>query len=229
MTYHDYDPKRLPGVMAALQRQCCVQADKPLKDKTEAERLVEESYRALSAMQSNLLVRLPYHAAACCEDAGESFIATERKCVCAPEDKWARHATGYRIPTTVDRICSENDRTTFYVASKIMHAGLWRDLRKAGYRIISSWIDHERITDKAKQRELAETCIREASEADVTVVLCHPGENLKGVLVEIGAALASGRTVRCLGKNDMLRMVFPAHPRWVNCTTHEEAFAPLKV
>lgn len=111
-----------------------------------------------------------------------------------------------------------------YVASKTKHAPMWRTLRKyAVAPIISTWIDEAGAGESSDIPDLAKRCIDEASRAAATVLYCEPGEVLKGALMEVGAALASGRMVYSVGHCDGLSSVFVQHPNWRTMATVQDA------
>jgi hypothetical protein len=104
---------------------------------------------------------------------------------------------------------------TIYIASKTKHAARWRDLRdNHGIRIISTWIDEAGPGESPNRPDLARRCIAEASRADKFVLYCEPGEVLKGALVEMGAALATGKYVFTVGEceNWPAESAFIDHP-----------------
>jgi hypothetical protein len=88
---------------------------------------------------------------------------------------------------------------TIYIASKTYHAPLWRDLRTQGIPIISTWIDEAGDEESSSFEDLWRRCIDEASSAQFTIVYRASGDVLKGALIEVGAALASGRQVIAVG------------------------------
>ena len=116
---------------------------------------------------------------------------------------------------------------TIYTASKTIHAPMWRKLRAEGYNIIATWIDEAGPGESESLPDLACRCITEPSDADVTVLYCEPHEILKGALVEVGAALASGRQVRVVGTAVNLVSAFVHHPRWKQYESIQAAFADL--
>lgn len=84
-----------------------------------------------------------------------------------------------------------------YVASKVAHAEMWRDLRTfEKMPIISTWIDELYPED---MDGLWQRCISEASNAQAFLILRRPEEVLKGAWIELGAALASGVPVYAVG------------------------------
>lgn len=114
---------------------------------------------------------------------------------------------------------------TIYIASKTCHAPRWRYIRDNGHEIISTWIDEAGEGQSPDYSDLATRCIREAVAADVTLLYCEPGEVLKGALVEVGAALAAGKEVRCIGECESVSRVFRKHPNWRDCASLAEALA----
>lgn len=86
-----------------------------------------------------------------------------------------------------------------YVASKVRHAQIWRDLRAQGWRINSTWIDEAAKGQTKDHAELWKRCIQEVSAAAVLVVYRAPGDEMKGGLVEVGAALATSTRVYAVG------------------------------
>lgn len=105
-------------------------------------------------------------------------------------------------------------RERLYVASKTTHAARWRELRARGVLVVASWIDEAGEGESADYADLATRCIEEAASADATLLYCEPGEVLKGALVEVGAALAAGKQVRCVGDCGSISRVFKKHPLW---------------
>lgn len=106
------------------------------------------------------------------------------------------------------------------VASKTEFAEMWVDFRKQGHNIISTWMD-EIISarsinsiDPMYLKNLSANCIKEAAEADITILYCECGENHKGSLIEIGAALGAGKEVRLVGTCSSMRHIFHHHPKW---------------
>ncbi len=99
-----------------------------------------------------------------------------------------------------------------YVVSKVPYAGMWRALRREGIPVISSWID-DGLEFEIDFSEAWPRYLREASSARFVIVFSAPGDNpLKGGLVEVGAALASGADVFVVGEVPELRTV-KHHPR----------------
>jgi hypothetical protein len=86
-----------------------------------------------------------------------------------------------------------------YPASKARHADWWKALQAAGVPLAASWIDSDinrtdDPSDDAWSRHWS-ACIQESSSADVVLFYAAEGEQQCGSLVELGAALASGKRV----------------------------------
>lgn len=112
-----------------------------------------------------------------------------------------------------------------YTASKTTHAHLWQALRSSGVPITATWIDEAGEGQTASYAELADRCIREVAQADAVLLYCAPGEILKGALIEVGAALALGKPVLCVGDCPSLSRVFKAHPLWSSHPSIKSALA----
>lgn len=115
-----------------------------------------------------------------------------------------------------------------YFASKTKHAPRWQALRASGVPTASTWIDEAGEGQTADYAELSERCVSEISCASAVLLYCEPGELLKGALIEVGIALASGTPVLCVGQCDSLSRVFRMHPLWREFRTVEFALAALK-
>lgn len=111
-----------------------------------------------------------------------------------------------------------------YVASKTKHADLWRAWRDTGVPIVSTWIDEAGPGASPDVPDLARRCIEEAAGADRVVLYCEPGELHKGTLIEVGAALACGVPVYCVGWCDSMSDTFARHPLWHTVASIEKAF-----
>lgn len=96
-----------------------------------------------------------------------------------------------------------------YVASSGTNREAARELAarlvEAGHRCVSSWHENapfdsvnDRLLSKATQLTIAATCLAEIRQADVLVVIGHPGG--RGHLVEYGFALGLGLPVVWLGE-----------------------------
>lgn len=113
-----------------------------------------------------------------------------------------------------------------YVASKTVHAAMWRDFRRDGWPIIATWIDEAGPGQTADHVDLAIRCIAEASTARATIFYCRPGELHKGSLIEVGAALAAGRRVLQVGECEQISKTFVRHPLW---SQHDRVESALTV
>lgn len=114
----------------------------------------------------------------------------------------------------------------YYVASKVKHASMWRKFRDGGIAILSTWIDEAGEGQTGDYSELSQRCIREIERCHAVVLYCEPGEILKGALIEVGAALAMNKEIRCVGSCESLSRVFSEHPNWIECSSVTEAFQP---
>ncbi len=110
-----------------------------------------------------------------------------------------------------------------YVASKTVHAPRWLELRSAGAPIISTWIDEAGSGATSDWADLWTRCVREAATASALIAYSEPGEQLKGGLVEIGAALAAGVPVFWVGP--IAGQISTHHPGVHVVASLEEAFA----
>jgi hypothetical protein len=126
----------------------------------------------------------------------------------------AQPNTGSPVPSPALPERERGTGTGIYVASKVKHAARWRLLRDEGVPVISTWIDEAGEGESGDYAELAARCIREATSARAVLLYCEPGDILKGALVEVGAALAMGVPVYCVGKCESLSRVFSQHPLW---------------
>jgi hypothetical protein len=132
-------------------------------------------------------------------------------------ENWAKWLNAERIKALalVDAALAANEaRRGIYVASKVVHAEMWRQARANGLPIIATWIDEAGEGQTADYAELAGRCIREATSAHAVILFCQPGEVLKGALIEVGAALAVGIPVHAVGDCESISRVFRKHPLW---------------
>ena len=86
--------------------------------------------------------------------------------------------------------------------------------------IISTWIDEAVYKQSPSLSDLWIRCIREASMASALVLYIETGEVLKGALVEVGVALASGKRVYIVG--DIVAS-WTHHPLVTQCNSVAEA------
>ena len=101
-----------------------------------------------------------------------------------------------------------------YIASKAVRRPRWRELRAAGAPFNSRWIDTDDNLpdDQLDFAELWTWCIEDVRDCDILIAVVAPGERLKGVLVEIGAALAFGKRVILLGDPGRENGTWMNHP-----------------
>lgn len=83
-----------------------------------------------------------------------------------------------------------------YVASKVVHAPRWREIRETAYSattprvtIVSTWLDDVR-PNPAGRPSLYRRCVEEASTCDMLLLFTLPDEKHHGALIEVGAALS---------------------------------------
>jgi len=110
-----------------------------------------------------------------------------------------------------------------YVASKTVHAPMWRQLRTTGPNIISTWIDEAGEGETADYSELSERCLDEIRKSSAVILYCEHDDLLKGALIEVGMALALGKSVYCAGDSKSLSRVFREHPLWIPVESVEAA------
>lgn len=122
-----------------------------------------------------------------------------------------------------------------YVASKVKHVQIWKAYRKAGYPIVSTWIDEAGAGESQNLSDLWKRCIREASMAGAFVLYralgrpefgsTFPPDELKGAWIELGAALASDVPVFAVGIEEF---TVAKDNRIVHCTDVNEAMKMAK-
>lgn len=81
---------------------------------------------------------------------------------------------------------------SIYPASKVKHADLWKKLRDDGYPVKASWLDLAGSNQIKDWSEHWDTCISEATSADVLILYAAFGDNMKGAISEATAALLAG-------------------------------------
>lgn len=87
-----------------------------------------------------------------------------------------------------------------YVASRSELGPMWQDFRRrAGYPIISTWIDESGPGETTDLGDLWRRCVDEASVCDALVAYHRKGDVWKGAFIEIGVALAAGAEVFVAG------------------------------
>jgi Nucleoside 2-deoxyribosyltransferase len=122
---------------------------------------------------------------------------------------------------------------TVYPASKSRYGPWWRALRAAGMPISpdAHWIDWAGNSPDGPEPTAAEWgahwqgCIAGVKAADVLLILDLPGDNAKGALIELGAALAFGKTVFLV--SDTWRDI-EHHPRVQKFRRLEDAIAAIR-
>jgi hypothetical protein len=111
--------------------------------------------------------------------------------------------------------------TRIFISSKTKHAPRWKQLRTDGAPIISSWIDEAVIGESKDYGNLWKRCIEESSHADAFIIYREKDEILKGVWIELGAALSHNVPVFAVGIEEFL---IANHIGIVHCKNFEEAF-----
>ena len=91
-------------------------------------------------------------------------------------------------------------------------------MRDAGYEMVASWISGG--AEPTAQRRLAEI-----HSADVLLLYCEDGDISEDAILAVGAALAVGVEVRCVGWGGRPAGVFRHHPQWRDYDSIGEAVA----
>lgn len=101
-----------------------------------------------------------------------------------------------------------------YIASKAIRRPRWRELRQVGAPFNSRWIDTDDGLDDSQVdfAQLWTWCVEDVQDCDLLIAVVAPGERLKGVLVEIGAALALGKQVILIGDPGRENGTWMNHP-----------------
>lgn len=109
---------------------------------------------------------------------------------------------------------------TIYVASRTRHAPHWREMRAAGWPIISSWIDESEPGQSGDPADLWCRVVDEIKASAGVVLLAMPDDVLTGALVEVGIALGAGLPVVIVGTAPQVHKHcgFKSHPL-VSCAT----------
>lgn len=93
-----------------------------------------------------------------------------------------------------------------YVASKLYHAGIWRQARLDYPEIhfTARWpYLVSKVPDEAKYaKNFWLDDLRDVADANVILVYAEPADRLRGALIEAGAALALGKVVWLVGQNE---------------------------
>lgn len=147
---------------------------------------------------------------------GESETPTDHANLTPLPDAEAE-ALGYPNPG------AESGRERIYVASKTYQAPAWRALRdKAGWPIISTWIDEAGPGETKCHIDLWRRCIDEAKSATGLILYAEDGDLLKGALLETGAALACGVPVAVVGPAEAMKTA-KNHPGVIVCDSLDKA------
>lgn len=94
-----------------------------------------------------------------------------------------------------------------YTASKLHHAAMWRaiGLSRPGVMFTARWLKHMLLgqpEDPALAVEFWQEDITDVVAADAVLIYAEPQDQLRGALVEVGAALAVGVPVITAGESD---------------------------
>ena len=112
---------------------------------------------------------------------------------------------------------------TIYAAGKIWYAPIFRKLRK-DFNINSRWIDLDQDSEIVRKRKdiLWQQCLEDSTSADIMIIWSgNPEDEQRGVLVEMGQALAAGKFVYLINSgasfeaNDGSDAAYTHHPRFV--------------
>lgn len=128
-----------------------------------------------------------------------------------------------RLEHRTDSLHSELRGESIYVASRTIHADKWRQMRDAGLPITCTWIDEAGVGQSKDLSDLADRCIKEAANSSAFILYCEQSDQLKGALMECGAALANNVQVFCVGDCLSISKVFSRHPLWHSCATLDQA------
>lgn len=112
-------------------------------------------------------------------------------------------------------------RRGIYIASKAKYGGEWLEKRAAGYPVSATWIDQFEPGTTEDWPALWTACVDEVKSSAALVLICRPGDVLKGAFVEAGAALAVGVPVFAVGIADYS---IRHHPGVTECETEAQAF-----
>ncbi len=124
---------------------------------------------------------------------------------------------------------SKPPEPTIYAAGKIWYAPIFRKLRET-FQINSRWIDLDQDHEIVKTRKdvLWEQCLQDSTSADMMIIWSgnHDDEQ-RGVLVEMGQALAAGKYVYLINSgasfeaNNGSDAAYTHHPRFVKIEARE--------
>ncbi len=118
---------------------------------------------------------------------------------------------------------------TIYAAGKIWYAPIFRKLRET-FQINSRWIDLDQDHEIVKTRKdvLWEQCLQDSTSADMMVIWSgNYADEQRGVLVEMGQALAAGKFVYLINSGASFEATsgsdaaYAHHPRFVKIEARE--------
>ena len=125
---------------------------------------------------------------------------------------------------------------TFHVASDYAFDEMWRHFRSVGYRIISTWIDDYGSGVTVDLAGLAFRRIADVTKAEVCILFPAYSWVHSISMADVGAALAAGREVRCVGEPYAVPREFLDHPRFFRFNsisdalnaTNETSYKPIE-
>ena len=121
-----------------------------------------------------------------------------------------------------------------YTASCLQHAAMWAELIVSPHWREFTWtatwpqaVLADEPEDEHAAKNFWEKDIAEISTSDVVLLYCEPKDNLRGALVEVGAALGLDLRVMVVGDNQSLG-TWIHHPRVYRASTFIGARRMLK-
>lgn len=97
-----------------------------------------------------------------------------------------------------------------YIASKVIHAPKWRQLREHNIPVINKWIDianTPKTTNKKVLKEwykfLWDTCISDVNSCTHFILYNEKNDNpLQGTFIELGVALQTNKKIYAVSENN---------------------------
>ena len=113
------------------------------------------------------------------------------------------HGTRYQLPAwwtwRPEPPAPDDGPLGIYVASRTIHAAMWKELRSEGVPIISTWLDEAGAGETEDFSDLWRRCVDEVKRAGRLVAFHSEGDVWKGAFIEIGVALGAGVPVTVVG------------------------------
>ena len=174
------------------------------------------------------------------EGEAKAYAVSITERLLAARMKAARRSVAlYAHPSPTPAADADRVRSGVYVASRASipaRGQMWRDLRASGVQVNATWIDEDGPGETADFAELWPRIQREVQSSAGLICYLEPDDfPVKGVLIEIGMALASGIPVVIVAPNVQLdgRAFRPIgswikHPLASFADTVTEALAALK-